>query len=836
MDNNPFSGSEDIPQESINKVQDLPDGSSVFEIMREQEEEGKEKRERDFYENLAEDMESARLSTLAMSLLDDIKEDKTSREEWEKTLNLGLKYLGIKVTDETDNTIFPGACSAYDSTLLMALIRGVSTARAELFPATGPAKTEIVGVPSSQTEDEGERVKLFMNHFLTQIDTDYYPDSEQLLYYIYLAGCAFRKICQDPILNRPNPRMVKPQDLIVNMHTTSLLSSSRITHVMKLTKREVIQKELQGVFLDSALPMIADKDDDEESSTQKTVDNLEGIDPNSSENKSLFDFYECHTDLDDDEIYGKDLGEEKNQLPKPYIVTICCDSKKIVSIKRNWEESDESFKRIECFVSYYYLRGFGIYGLGLAHVMGSNSITLTSILRQLIDAGTLKNFPGGLKTKGLKAENNDRAIGPGSFVEVETGGQRLADCVMLMPYGEPSAVLVQLRQELVQQTANVASTADSEIPEIGANAPVGTTLAMLEVANKVQSSILRSLHVSLGNELKLLFKLFGKYLPDEPYPFLVPGGNSAIMRKDFSDRINIAPVSDPNVLTSTHRLITAESLLKLAQSNPEIHDIREVYKRMYAAMNIENIDKILISPPEPEALDPLTENAYMSMGKPITISMFQDDDSHIVVHKQLLQDPMVQSNAQAIFQMQVHIQYHKGQKIFKQMIQQKQQQIQMQIQQLQQATLYGISVMPNALQQLQQQQVQLNGMMGIPSEQIMKMPEVQNMIAMQDAAEINQQIQQQQQEMQEQKDKLEEEEAKKIDPNQVALADIEQRREASFLKDEEAKLRAETEAFKATTNFEGDLAKMESQENMAVEKNQVALAIEQMKHEPEQIF
>lgn len=842
MAHDPFSDSESedlIPEESLNKVQDLPDGSSIFEILKEQEEQEKEKREEDFYDNLAEDMESARLSSLAASLLEDIEEDKKSRSEWEKTLNLGLKYLGIKV-DEFSSVPFTRACSAYDSTLLIAFLRGTATARAELFPAAGPARTEIIGIPTEQAEDAGERVKLFMNHFLTQMDQDYYPDSEQLLNYAYLAGSCFRKVCQDPILNRPSSRMVKPQDFIVNMHTTSLLSSSRMTHIRHLTKKEVILNEMHGIFIDASLPLIADLDDSEESTIQDTVERLEGISPKDSENKTLFDFYECHTDLDDSQIHGHEMDKDKNELPKPYIITICCDSKKIVSIKRNWEEEDESFKRIECFVRYYYLTGFGIYGLGLAHLLGSNAITLTSLLRQLVDAGTLKNFPGGLKTKGLKVENNDKAIGPSEFQEVETGGLPLAECIMVMPYAEPSATLIQLMQGISQQTANIASTAEAEIPEAGANAPVGTTLALLEVANKIQSSVLRSVHVSLGNELKLLFKLFGKYLPDEPYPFAVPGSNSAIMRKDFNDTINIVPVSDPNVLTSTHRLITAESLLKLAESNPGIHDIREVYKRMYAAMNIENVDKILIKPPEPEPLDPLTENAYLALGKPITVAMFQDHDSHITAHKTMEQDPLAQANPQAIFQVRMHNQYHKACKALIETAQQKQQEFQMQVQQLQQAQAMGAAILPHVMQTLshqhQQMQAQMQQMMQMPPEQIIKMPEIQNMVAANDAQEINQQIQQQQQEAQEQKAKLDLQESRQIDPNQVALADIEQRREASFLKDEEAKLKAETEAFKATTKFEGDLAKMESQENMAVEKNQVALTIEQMKHEPEQIF
>jgi len=819
-----FYTNELTPLENISKVRDLPDGSSLFEILNSEEGEDEPKGKKDFYDNLAEELNDSELKNLAINLIEKIEEDKDSRQDWEKTINLALKYLGFKL-DEFNNVPFMRACSAYDSTLSISLIRFCATAKAELFPAAGPARSEIVGVPTQESEDEGERVRMFMNHYLTQMDSDYYPDSDQLLWYVGLFGSAFRKVYQDPIFNHPVARVIKPQDFIVNVNTNSLMTSDRQTHVIRLSRREIILRQKSGEFVEFDLPNIAGEDKKETSSIDKTIERMEGISPDSLENKSLFEFFECHVDLEASQV---EEADGKDKLPRPYIVTICSDSKKVVSIRRNWKEGDNTYNRRQYFVRYYYLPGFGIYSLGMAHIMGSNSIVLTSILRLLVDSGTLNSFPGGLRKKGLRIENNDKAIGPAEFHEVETNDLPIDQCIMLMPYKEPSTVLANLYQSLIERTSGIPSTAEAELPDIGANAPVGTTLAMLEVANKVQSSVLRGLHVSLGAELKLLFNLFGEHMSDEPYPFSVPGSSTAIMKKDFSDRINIVPVSDPNVLTSTHRLISAESILKLASSAPDIHDMREVYKRMYSAMNIENVDKLMPEPPKPIAVDPLTENAYIMTNKPITISLFQDHQSHIIGHKMLLQDPMAQANPQAIFEMQIHIQKHKAFEIVNQMIQEKQQLIQANQQNMNQMIQMG-GFVPTEMQSQQIQErtaleQQIKQIQQMDPNEVLALPEIQNKVAAMDAEEIKQQ---QQQALEEENNKK----AKELDPNQVMLAEIEQRREASLLKEEEAKLKAETEAFKAQLKFESDKAKRESQEIIASEKNQVDLEIEHLKND-----
>lgn len=826
MSDSPFIDEELIPDESIQEVEELPDGSTVFSILSEDFEEEQEKPAKDFYSNLAEDMDASKLGSLAVKLIEYIDDDVQSRDEWQKPIETALKYLGFKI-EQASKLPFVTACAAYDTTLSVALYKSVATAYAELYPAAGPAKTEIAGIPTQETEDEGDRVKLFMNLYLTQIDDAYYPDSWQHIAYTIFFGLCAKKVYQDPISNKPTSRMVKPFDLIFNNNCSTVETSSRITQVMELSKKEIMLREREGYYLPSNIGDATD-DDYDESNIEKTIKNQEGISEKdtSDDKKNQFVFYEMHVDLDPSEL---DI-DSKDKLPKPYIVTICNATKKIVSIRRNWEEDDKNYDKIQYFVIYRYLPGFGMYGVGLAHLIGSNAITLTSILRQLIDAGTLKNFPGGLKKRSVKSETNDKSIGPGEFHEIEVDGP-IQEAVMLMPYAEPSTVLAQLYETLGQKTSALSMAAETEIPEIGANAPVGTTLAMLEVANKVQSSVLRSFHKSLGLELKLLFKLFGKYLPDEPYPFAVPGSSAAIMRKDFSDRINIVPVSDPNVLTSTHRLIRAESVLKLSQSAPELHNMREVYKLIYSAMNLENIDKLLVEEPEPASLDAMSEVAYIMAGKPVKAVIFQDHDAHVMIKTQSLQDPMLQQNPPSIVSLKINIQEHKAYNAIKKLIEEEKQKLDNHKNQIINAELSGLMIHPAAREQMfkmgQEFQMKVQQFQQMSIDDILKMPEVQNIVTTEDAQELQQQIQKQQEEMQEQDALMK---SQQIDPNAALLADINQRREASILKDEEAKLKAETESFKAQLKFEGDMAKMEAEERMAEEKNEVDLTIEQMKH------
>lgn len=729
----------------------------------------------DFHENLAERMEESDLMRLAADLLESIAEDEASRKEWDEANDKGFKYLGFLLEEEKD-VPFMKACRVFDPTLATALLRFYATARAELFPAQGPVNVQTIGEVNSALEDQGERIKTWMNYYLTEMDTEYYPDSERLLMYLGLVGCAFRKVYQDPVLNRSVARFINPQDFIVNNDCVSLLSSDRLTHVLHLSKKEIMLRQMSGFYRDTPLPL-DNEGNEEESQTTKTVQKMDGIKPPQDEKKkSLFTIYETHCDLALDTVETLERDGEEIHVPLPYIVSICKTTRKILSIRRNWEEDDPDHKRIAYFVQYNYLPGFGIYGLGLTRLLGSNAIVLTSLLRQLVDKGTLNNFPGGLRVKGLKLDKNDKAIGPSEFLEVETGGLPIRDAIMPMPYAEPSVVLKELRNELVQQTQNLASMAETQVSENKADAPVGTVLALLEVSNRVQSSVLRSLHMSLSYEFSLLYKLFGKYLPDVPYPFLVPGKELSIMRKDFNDRLKVVPVSDPTLTTSTQRLMRAQAELQLAQSAPQLYNMKNVHKRVCEAMHVENIDEILTPDMEALPLDPVTENMNILEGRPVKAAVWQDHPAHILVHTQFLQQ-----NPDKQAEIMEHVNVHR-------------------------AYDYAVKMQLALGQPLP------------PLEEIVQ-PEIQNMIALQVAQVVQQQQQAQAEAVRQQT----------VDPNQVMMMDIEQRREAASLKHEEAKLKSDTEIFKAQLNFEAEKNKQKTQKELAEEKNETEMEIQQMK-------
>jgi hypothetical protein len=751
------------PQSSANAVVDsLPVDRTLLE---------EEAPSDTFLGNLAETLSSSTLASITSTLLDGIERDKASRSAWEQAYIQGLKNLGLTL-EEAENLFFPKGCAAFDTTLTQSLLRCYAFVEPELFPPEGPVHVQILGLVNEALEDQAERVKAWMNWYLTQQDEDYSQDSSRLLMTVILRGCAFRKVFQDPVTHHPVARMIKPQDFLVNNDCVSVLSSDRLTHVFYLDKQELLLRQRNGFYRD--IEIIWGNASEGNSDVTTALENLEGIQKESDDKPSLLTLYECHAHL---VIEDEEEKSSPKQMPKPYIVTLIPSTRQILSIRRNWEEDDPDVRRIEYFVQYTLFPGFGLYGLGYAQLLGSNVHALTSILRQLIDKGILSNFPGGLRASGLKIPQNDKLIGPGEFVEVNTAGFRsLKDSIIPLPYGEPSVVLKDLYEMLRRQTQELSSAVELNINEQSGNTPVGTMMAQVDVAHRLQSSILKSLKQALSQELGILYRLFGQCLPDTPYPFAVVGGAHQVMRADFNQSLFLAPTGNGLLSTSTQRIAHVQELLKLSSQAPQLFDLKAVYKRACKTLQIENIDEIM--PPQQEALplDPVTENMNAVQGKPLTVALWQDHPAHLAVHGQFAQE-----NPDTAPTLQAHMATHRA---------------------------YAY--------QLQMQQALGYALPPLETEQN---PQIQNQIAM-GAAEIAGQQQATQSQNQPQP----------VDPNAVLMEDIRAREEGNQLKFAEAQLKAQTEAFKAQLQFEMQKHKLEVEQLLAEQKNAVQLQIESMKH------
>jgi hypothetical protein len=724
-----------------------------------------------FLGNLVETLSSSTLASITSTLLDGIERDKSSRSAWEQAYIQGLKNLGLTLED-AENLFFPKGCAAFDTTLTQSLLRCYAFVEPELFPPEGPVHVQILGLVNEVLEDQAERVKAWMNWYLTQQDEDYSQDSSRLLMTVILRGCAFRKVFQDPVTHHPVARMIKPQDFLVNNDCVSVLSSDRLTHVFYLDKQELLLRQRNGFYRECEV--VWGNTSDGNSDVTTALESLEGIQRESDDKPSLLTFYECHAHL---VIEDEEEKASPQQMPKPYIVTLIPSTRQILSIRRNWEEDDPDVRRIEYFVQYTLFPGFGLYGLGYAQLLGSNVHALTSILRQLIDKGILSNFPGGLRASGLKIPQNDKLIGPGEFVEVNTAGFRsLKDSIIPLPYGEPSVVLKDLYEMLRRQTQELSSAVELNINEQSGNTPVGTMMAQVDVAHRLQSSILKSLKQALSQELGILYRLFGQCLPDTPYPFAVVGGQHQVMRADFNQSLVLAPTGNGLLSTSTQRIAHVQELLKLSSQAPQLFDLKAVYKRACKTLQIENIDEIM--PPQQEALplDPVTENMNAVQGKPLTVALWQDHPAHLAVHGQFAQE-----NPDTAPTLQAHMATHRA---------------------------YAY--------QLQMQQALGYALPPLEEEQN---PQIQNQIAL-GAAEIAGQQQATQSQTSPQP----------VDPNAVLMADIKAKEEGNQLKFAEAQLKAQTEAFKSQLQFEMQKHKLEVEQLLADQKNAVQLQIEGMKH------
>ena len=651
-----------------------------------------------FSENLAEVISDTELSNIHSELISGIENDKSSRKDWEKTYTDGLKYLGMKFDDQRSEP-FEGASGVIHPLLGESVTQFQAQAYKELLPAGGPVKTQVVGAYDGMVEEQAQRVKEFMNYQIIHVMEEYDEELDQMLFYLPLAGSAFKKVYYDETLARPVSKFVAPEDLIVPYYTTDLETCSRITHVVKMPENDV--KKLQAIGFYRDVDIEYGDNANVSSDIQSEKEKLEGMEPGYDDGEvSLLYEVHCNLDLEGFEDMGQD--GEPSGVKLPYIVTIDSGNDEILAIRRNFKEEDPMKKKTEYFVHFKFLPGLGFYGFGLTHMIGGLSKASTSIVRQLIDAGTLANLPAGFKTRGIRIRDEDEPIQPGEFRDVDAPAGSLRDAIQPLPFKEPSGTLLSLLGLLVQSGQRFASIADTNIGEGNSQAPVGTTLALMEKSSKVLSAIHKRLHNGQKKEFRLLASIFKDSLPPS-YPYNVSGGNMEVKQTDFDDRVDIFPVSNPDIFSTSQRIVMAQEMMQLVQSNPEIHGpggTYEAYRRMYAALGADNIDQLLMPPPDttPKPVESGMENSGLLMGGPAQAFPEQNHDAHIASHAALLNMSPVQMNAQVQANIHSHIMQHL---------------------QLKADAIAQQQMPPEAMQQYQQMQQQAQQMPPTESAQIM---------------------------------------------------------------------------------------------------------------------
>ncbi len=599
-----------------------------------------------FNANLAEALPNDILGSIANDLLSSIKGDKQSRSEWEKTYTDGLKYLGMKF-DEGRSQPFEGSSGVIHPILAESVTQFQAQAYKEMLPAKGPVKTEIIGARTVETENQAERVQEFMNYYIMNVMKEYDPELDQMLFYLPLAGSAFKKVYFDFVLNRAISKFIPPEDLIVPYEAADISSAERITHVINMSSNEIKKQQLTGFYAN--VDIGSDGYADDMSEIEEAIDEIQGISPSYKENRNRT-VYEVHTVLDIEGYEDRDAEGNTTGLKLPYIVTIEESSQTILSIRRNYLENDLLKNKINYFVQYKFMPGLGFYGLGLSHMIGGLSKASTSILRQLIDAGTLANLPAGFKARGMRIRDEDEPLQPGEFRDIDTTGGSLKENLIPLPVKEPSNVLMQLLGLLIDSGKRFAAIADMNIGDVNQAMPVGTTVALLERGTKVMSAIHKRLHYSQKLEFGLLAKVFSESLPPV-YNFQVGSGQNQIKQQDFDNRVDVIPVSDPNIFSQSQRVTLAQELLQMVQSNPQIHGpmgIYEAYRRMYSALGVDNVDSLLMPPPDmtPKPVDAGLENASLLMGQPAQAFPEQNHQAHIETHRSLFFTDLVKESPQ----------------------------------------------------------------------------------------------------------------------------------------------------------------------------------------------
>ena len=584
----------------------------------------------DHNENLADLIEENDLQGIASDLISAFEADRDSRSDWESTYINGLDLLGLKNEDRSEP--WDGACGVFHPVLTEAVVRFQAQAIQEIFPAAGPVKTSVVGQITDEKSQQSARVRDYLNYLITEKMTEYRSETEKMLFSLPLAGSAFRKVYYDPNMGRPCSMFVPAEDFVVSYGASDLDTCERATHIMKRTSNEVRKLQVSGFYSDIDLPDPSPDTGD----IERKYNQLTGGSAN-------YEFDNRHTILEiqaeidligfEDSEYGESTG-----IALPYVVSIDKSSRQILSIRRNWYENDPMKMKREHFVHYQYLPGIGFYGFGLIHMIGGLAKSATSILRQLVDAGTLSNLPGGLKSRGLRIKGDDTPIMPGEFRDVDVPGGAIRDNITFLPYKEPSNVLYQLLGDIVTEGRRFASAGDVKAADMNAEAPVGTTLAILERSMKVMSAVQARLHSSMRKELRILSGIVRDFGPSE-YPYDVKNGQ--LVPEDFDDRVDIIPVSDPNAGTMAQRIMQYQAALQLAVQAPQMYDLPLLHRQMLEVLGIRDADKIVPLEDEIPVTDPVTENMNIINGEPVKAFIFQDHEAHIQAHIALIEDPKI---------------------------------------------------------------------------------------------------------------------------------------------------------------------------------------------------
>ena len=602
-----------------------------------------------FGANLAEVLDPGVLQQISSELMPLFEADQGSRKDWEEQYGKGLKLLGFTFDERTRP--FKGAAATTHPLLTEAIVQFQAQALKELMPADGPVRTRVLGKETREKLMQADRVRDFMNYQITSVMEEYTPDFDQLLFYVGYGGSAFKKVYYDEDRDRMVSKLILPDNLYIPYNGSSVMSECpRITHVVPMSVNDYRKAVLRGQYLDTAEERSTA--DEGNNIIQKETDRVTKITPNADDEE--MELLEFQIDYDLEGFEHMDEDGEPTGLRLPYIITIDRTSGSTIGVRRNWNESDELFRRKQYYVHYMLVQGLGSYGLGFLHLVGGLSQAATSALRQLLDAGTLVNLPAGFKAKGARIMNDDVPLQPGEFRDIDAGGVELSQTLMPLPYKEPSQTLFALLGFCADAGRRLASVTDMQVGDSNQNAAVGTTIALLEKGGQVMSAIHKRLHYSQRIEFNLLAKGFGEYLPDE-YPYDVPGETRSIKRKDFDDRIDVLPVSDPNIFSVAQRITMAQTQLQLAQSNPQMHNMYEAYRRMYQAIGVRDIDGILNTQNVDKPKDPVSENSQALDGSPLKAFAGQQHDAHIMNHIMFGMSPLIGGMPQVAVTMQKHI-------------------------------------------------------------------------------------------------------------------------------------------------------------------------------------